>query len=162
MIVIRKETQSVLVVKVHINLEFCGLLCGLNWENSRVKRRFMEKLGMELICLRTFVWFELGEFTSKKITSTHMHESKTWQCYYWFSYLILSSMMNVSHQLSVQFFYLFYIKVTDQFTHTPLFIKFLFLFFNIYKKSMMNEFFFFFLYGKVFELSTGMMMSYIL
>jgi len=70
-------------------------------------------------------------------------------------------MMNVSHQLSVQFFYLFYIKVTDQFTHTPLFIKFLFLFFNIYKKSMMNEFFFF-LYGKVFELSTGMMMSYIL
>jgi hypothetical protein len=38
MIVIRKETQSVLVVKVHINLEFCGLLCGLNWENSRVKK----------------------------------------------------------------------------------------------------------------------------
>jgi hypothetical protein len=66
-------------------------------------------------------------------------------------------MMNVSHQLSVQFFYLFYIKVTDQCTRTPLFI--IFLFFNIKKALIMKEFF---LYGKIFELKTGMMMYFIL
>jgi len=150
-------TQSVLVVRVHINLEFCGLLCGLNWENSRVKRRFMEKLGMELICLRTFVWFE---FTSKKITSTHMHESKTWQCYYWFSCLILSSMMNVKSSIIGAILLPYFILRLQ--TSSPTHLCSSNFYFLIYiKKLMMNEFFFF-LYGKVFELSTGMMMSYIL
>ena len=66
-------------------------------------------------------------------------------------------MMNVSHQLSVQFFYLFYIKVTDQCSCTPPFISFLF--FNIKKALMMNGIF---LYGKISELKTGMMMNFIL
>jgi len=51
----------------------------------------------------------------------------------------------------------FYIKVTDQCTRTPLFI--IFLFFNIKKALIMKEFF---LYGKIFELKTGMMMYFIL